>query len=80
MPSKFDLETGEVHNSMHEVHYFRYACHLINHLHCGLLTLFQSACGLQKYRQARCYAIYCVIFKHQRCSMLDTIAFMQNHI
>lgn len=28
VPSKFDLETGEVHNSMHEVHYFRYACHL----------------------------------------------------
>ncbi|DBA76165.1 hypothetical protein WJX77_008047 [Trebouxia sp. C0004] len=23
VPSKFDLETGEVHNSMHEVHYFR---------------------------------------------------------
>ena len=23
VPSKIDLETGEVHNSMHEVHYFR---------------------------------------------------------
>lgn len=24
VPSKVDLDTGEVHNSMHELHYFRY--------------------------------------------------------
>ena len=26
VPSKVDLETGEVENSLHEVHFFRYHC------------------------------------------------------
>ena len=64
MPSKFDLETGEVHNSMHEVHYFRYACHLINHLHCVLLRFFQSGMRISEIQDclpSHGYAIYFVI-------------------